>query len=282
MLYGAGTLALRRTGGATRIAGRSGGQRDAIVLRRYKGLQGIVVAVGMAAFSECEVALAMSGSRQQKVSKMADGGEPAPQARVFGVLPAAGRSRRMGQPKLLLPAGSGTVIERVLETWRACMPVVVVVVHPQDGALAEVCRRCGAHVVVAQPPPPDMRASVCCALDELRRVYMPHVEDGWLLAPADMAGLSCGAIQGVLAARRQGGPEILVPTWNGRRGHPVYFSWRLAEAVAELPAGVGIDALVRAGPVREVPAADASVLADLDTPEAYEAFLRAISGVNSG
>lgn len=224
----------------------------------------------------------MSGSQQQAVSNLAGGREQTPLGRVFGVLPAAGRSRRMGQPKLLLPAGSVTVIERVLETWRACVPVVVVVVHPHDGALAEVCHRCGAHVVVAQPPPPDMRASVCCALEELGRVYKPHDEEGWLLAPADMPGLTCEAIRGVLGARLQGRSEILVPTWNGRRGHPVYFPWRQAQAVAELPADVGIDALVRSGPVREVPAADASVLADLDTPEAYEAFLRAMTDVNSG
>jgi len=206
---------------------------------------------------------------------------PKPRGRVFGILPAAGRSRRMGQPKLLLPAGKHTVVEHVLATWQMCVPVVIVVVHPQDAALREICQRRGAHVVVGQPPPPDMRSSVTYALEELRRVYFPGEADGWLLAPADMPALTAAAIQGVLAARDASRPSILVPTWQGKRGHPVYFPWPLAEAVQGLPPGVGMDALVRTGPTREVAAADPSVLADLDTPEAYEAFLRSLSDVNS-
>ena len=126
-----------------------------------------------------------------------------------------------------------------------------------------------------------MRASVACALAELARCYQPGVEDGWLLAPADMPQLTAAAIRGLLAALDAGRHEILVPVWQGRRGHPVYFPWLLADAVARLPAGEGIDALVRRGPARQVPAADATVLADLDTPEAYEAFLRWLGGVNS-
>ena len=39
--------------------------------------------------------------------------------RSFAVVPAAGRSRRMGRPKLLLPWGESTIIQQVLGAWRA-------------------------------------------------------------------------------------------------------------------------------------------------------------------
>lgn len=251
-------------------------RRDAVRIASNGGAARIVAGRTVVR-RQCEVGLTMC-SAAQRGGGLPHRAEREPWGRVFGVLPAAGRSRRMGRPKLLLPAGEGTLIEHVLRTWRACVPVVVVVVHPQDTLLADICRRCGAHVVVAQQPPPDMRASVACALDELRCLYRPSDEDGWLLAPADMPGLTAAAIGSVLAARAPGRQEMLIPVWKGSRGHPVYFPWPLAERVVVLPDGVGIDTLVRQGPAREVTAADASVLSDLDTPEAYEAFLRSLAG----
>ena len=66
--------------------------------------------------------------------------------RSFAVIPAAGRSQRMGQPKLLLPWGRTTVIEHVLGVWRASRVThTVIVVHPDDKFLAELSHqlRCG-------------------------------------------------------------------------------------------------------------------------------------------
>ena len=61
--------------------------------------------------------------------------------RFFGVIPAAGRSVRMGEPKLLLPWRDGTLIEHVLAQWLASrVACVTVVVHPDDQELAAVCR----------------------------------------------------------------------------------------------------------------------------------------------
>ena len=56
--------------------------------------------------------------------------------RSFAVVPAAGRSERMGAPKLLLPLGDSTVIEHVLAAWTAS-PVTrtVVVVRADDAEL---------------------------------------------------------------------------------------------------------------------------------------------------
>jgi len=61
--------------------------------------------------------------------------------RAFAIVPAAGLSRRMGAPKLLLPWGSATVIEAVVARWRAS-PVerIVVVVRRDDQPLQERLR----------------------------------------------------------------------------------------------------------------------------------------------
>lgn len=73
--------------------------------------------------------------------------------RAFAIVPAAGLSRRMGAPKLLLPWGSATVIEAVVARWRAS-PVerIVVVVRRDDQPLQDRLRR------QQTEPPPETRS----------------------------------------------------------------------------------------------------------------------------
>ena len=85
-------------------------------------------------------------------------------SRFFAIVPAAGRSATMGEPKLLLPWTGRPLIEHVLSEWRASRASrMIVVVHPDDVALADVCRGNEANVVVPEVPPPDMKSSVCQA-----------------------------------------------------------------------------------------------------------------------
>ena len=125
----------------------------------------------------------------------------------------------------------------------------------------------GAEVVVPAVPPPDMKASVLAALQHLEGEATG--QDVWLLAPADMPTLSPDVIKKLLQAARQSFGTILIPTANGRRGHPVLFRWPMAAAVATLAADQGVNELLRQFPVTEVPCQDEAILADVDTPEDY-------------
>jgi molybdenum cofactor cytidylyltransferase len=196
--------------------------------------------------------------------------------RSFAVIPAAGRSQRMGQPKLLLPWGRTTVIEHVLGAWRASRVVqTVIVVHPDDQPLAELSRQCGALVVQPQTAPSDMKASVRLGLDRIAQESHPHSSEAWLLAPADMPGLAPPTIDRLIGAYlsdldRVESARIWAPRSAGRRGHPVLFPWRLACEVEQLAADEGINALVARHPIAYLDDADESVIEDLDTPEDYE------------
>jgi molybdenum cofactor cytidylyltransferase len=195
----------------------------------------------------------------------------------FAVIPAAGRSQRMGQPKLLLPWGASTVIERVLAAWRASsVDHVVMVVHPDDGELAESGRRCGALVVQPEVPPPQMKASIRAGLAEIERRFRPVAGDAWLLAPADMPMLSHRVVDRLIAAHRaysstDKGPEptIWATAAGGRRGHPVLFPWSLAQEVDALGESEGLNVLLARHPVQTIEADAQEVLEDLDTPQDY-------------
>lgn len=194
--------------------------------------------------------------------------------RAFAIVPAAGRSRRMGQPKLLLPWGNATVIEAVLAAWRSSrVSAVVSVLHSADERLAARCRAAGVEVVTPDPPPAEMRDSVQAGLEWVARTRQPLADDVWMLAPADMPTLTAEAIDAVLNADAER-DRIVIPTHGGRRGHPVRFPWALADEVTRLAPDEGLNQLARRHPVQEVSVETPAVLNDLDTRADYERLLQ--------
>ncbi|MBI1901075.1 MAG: nucleotidyltransferase family protein [Planctomycetia bacterium] len=188
----------------------------------------------------------------------------------IAIVPAAGRSVRMGTPKLLLPWGKSNVIETVLDAWQQSRAAeVVVVVHPDDARLAEICRARSVHVVVAESPPPDMKASVQLGLAFARERFSPSERDAWLLSPADAPTLSPQVIDLFLSQHEESPREILVPRHGDRRGHPALFPWPLADEVARLAPNEGVNALFARHAVREIPLPPELAARDVDTPEEY-------------
>ena len=109
---------------------------------------------------------------------------------------------------------------------------VILVVHPRDERLAGL-GAAEAQVVRPESPPAEMKESVRLALEFASRC-IPAPSDAWLLAPADMPGLTSATIDRVIAAyeadlvRRRPGGRIHVPRFRGRQGHPVLFPWSMA------------------------------------------------------
>lgn len=174
---------------------------------------------------------------------------------------------------MLLPLGGRTVLARLLEV--LAHPVVtqrVVVVRRDDEPLRAEAAACGATVVQPAMDPPDMRTSVECALADIRQRHAPGADDGWLLVPADHPLLETAVLDRLIGQWHDGGrAAILVPTCHGRRGHPTFFRWPLADAVSAIPPDQGLNWLLHSDPgrVTEWPVDDPAVLTDLDTPDDY-------------
>ncbi len=199
---------------------------------------------------------------------------------IFAVVPAAGHSRRMGQPKLLLPLGTTTVLGRLLRTLKTgAIADTVVVVRRDDERLRNEVAAAGARIVTPDSDPPDMRASVEYALQDIEATHHPGPDDGWLLVPGDHPLADAGVLDALLQRCLGSNASIVVPTYQGRRGHPTLFRWRLVEKLATLPRDRGINALLEldANDVCEVPVTNRFVLAYLDTPADYEALCRHVA-----
>jgi len=188
----------------------------------------------------------------------------------FAVIPAAGRSQRMGTPKLLLPWKSHTVIEAMLAAWSAGgVEKRIVVVHPSDELVTAVARNAGAIVVVPPVPPPTMKDSVLAGLQYLEQHFSPPPTAGWLLAPADLPLLSPLAIKALL--KQFSGTTGTILRARNRHGvvHPTLFSWDMAAAVEKLHPQVGVNALFAEFPPQDIAVPDEICDLDLDVPEQY-------------
>ncbi len=198
-----------------------------------------------------------------------------PAGRVFAVVPAAGESRRMGRPKLLLPIDERLVIHRVIDAIvQAGVTDIWVLVRDNHPDLKAELTGASANVITSAPTP-GMRESTELLLREIQSRRQPTFHDAWLLCPADHPTLDSRVIRSLIEHRGRHPRGIWVPTWRGRRGHPVLFSWDLAREVPSIPVDRGLNHLLSefAGDVHEVEVETGEVLRDLDTPDDYRAFL---------
>lgn len=196
----------------------------------------------------------------------------------FAVLPAAGKSTRMGRPKLALPLGDRAILEHVLAALRrAAVEHLVVVLGPHVRELAPLAHNAGAQVCQLAEETADMRTTVEQGLHWLEQRFSPRPHDAWLLVPADHPALDASVVpqlESAYAAHPQF--SIVIPTHNGRRGHPTLFAWKHAAAIHAAPPELGLNVYVRQQAVEtlEVPVAHAGVLWDMDRPEDYERLRR--------
>ncbi|MDG3002895.1 NTP transferase domain-containing protein [Paludisphaera mucosa] len=187
------------------------------------------------------------------------------------IVPAAGASRRMGRPKLLIAFDGRPLISRVVTSLLegGAGPVIVVsppADTPEGPPIIDAATAAGAVVVIPEARPAAMRDSIELAVAELKRSEAPP---GVLLMPADSPRLDALVVETLIDAWGRRPDRIVAPTFRGRRGHPILLPWRLVELIADLPADVGVNALIaeHSGLVDEVAFETDAVVVDLDTPE---------------
>ncbi len=192
----------------------------------------------------------------------------------FALLPAAGKSVRMGRPKLALQLGGRTILGHLVASLRqAEVEHILVVAGPHVPELAALAVSAGAHVCQLAEETADMRATVEHGLRWLEERFRPRPDDAWLLVPADHPALAPTTVRQLEQARlAQPARSIFVPTFRGRQGHPLLLAWRHVEGIRAHPAGQGLNSYVRdhEAQVMAVSVESEAILWDLDTPEDYE------------
>ncbi|MCI0637451.1 MAG: nucleotidyltransferase family protein [Gemmataceae bacterium] len=196
---------------------------------------------------------------------------------IYGLIPAGGKSTRMGRPKLALPMGGRSVLERSIEALRDFAQETLVVLGPHGKELEPLAAAAGARVLLLPAETPDMRASVQRGLLAIEERFHPADSDAVLLLPADLPALKPEMVR-FLVDQSALHPEasIWTPTFEGRRGHPTLIGWRHASGIHALPLGVGLRDYFRTQTAQtvELPCPWPAIRLDMDTPEDYEQLLR--------
>jgi molybdenum cofactor cytidylyltransferase len=182
------------------------------------------------------------------------------------VILSAGASSRMGRPKALLPYREGTFLEHLIEVTRHPRIGVTRVVL---GAGAEVIRsiaKLDASVVVLNPEwEHGQLSSICAGLRGLEGIEL----DGMVLCPVDHPLVSARLVGELVERFYEAKKAIVLPTYKGRRGHPVIFSTALFSELLAAPAEQGARAVVwaHAADILEVPTDEEGVVLNLNDPD---------------
>lgn len=183
---------------------------------------------------------------------------------------AAGQSKRMGQPKMLLPWGESTVLQTVIAAFRAAdVDEIVVVTGALHDSITALVRDTAHTVFNPEYTSGEMLSSIQCGLCHLL-AEVPKAE-GVLLGLGDQPQVQARSVEAVCAAFRQSGANLVVPSFQKRRGHPWLVARPLWEALLALePAQTPRDFLnAHADQIQYVDVDTPTILADLDTPEDY-------------
>lgn len=192
----------------------------------------------------------------------------------YAILPAAGRSRRMGESKLLLPwptkeRPNGRVIDQVLGIWGASLvSQVIVVVRQDDQKLADACAEWPVDIVRPKVDPEDMLDSIRAGVQFLNQLVHPRSNDIIAICPSDIPTLSSDLINN-LCLLCGSSSKICVPCSENGRGHPIALPWQLSGKLHDIPVGQGMNALFDLQEFIEYQVTADMIAKDIDTPADY-------------
>ena len=190
------------------------------------------------------------------------------------VILSGGSSSRMGSPKALLPYQGRVFLEHLLE----------VSVHPRVGVRRVVL---GAHaqpiakavelqpdeIVINEDWEKGQLSSIQAALRSL-----PEGTDGILLCLIDHPLITAELVNDLIAQFYASRAPIVLPVYEGKRGHPVVFSKAVYAELENAPLELGARAVVwaHAKEVQEHATTEEGCVLNLNDPETLERVLRSM------
>ncbi len=175
----------------------------------------------------------------------------------------------MGSPKALLKIGRETFIQHIMDVLHSARIVDVVVVL---GSQAEEIKKSmdwfDGKIVLNERWQEGQLSSIVAGLDALDSHDVPAA----IICPVDHPLISQSLVVDLLQAFWKSRKRIVVPTYQGRRGHPVIFDRTLFDAVRTAAPEAGARTVIHAHPgdVIEVPTEEKGVVTNVDTQEDYE------------
>jgi xanthine/CO dehydrogenase XdhC/CoxF family maturation factor/CTP:molybdopterin cytidylyltransferase MocA len=186
---------------------------------------------------------------------------------ISAVILAAGESRRMGKPKLLLPWGDNTIIETIIKTvlQSEVKHIVVVLGSEKDKIRSQIINY---PVIIAenQEYQKGMLTSIQCGLRAV-----PDGADAVMVLLGDQPMVNGPVIDKLADTFRHTDKGILIAVHKGKRGHPIIIKTKYKRDIEQLGSENSMHDFTRkfASEILEVETGTTEVLKDIDTPEDY-------------
>ena len=178
---------------------------------------------------------------------------------ISAIILAAGKSTRMGQQKMLMPWGATTVLGKVIQTLQAAEIEDIVT----NSILASQIMHHEVRITLNEGN--EMLTSVQLGLQALK----PSAQ-ATLVCLGDQPQVEEGSVRSVCEAFLKSKSDLVVPSFQMRRGHPWLIARPLWDEILGMPAGSMRKFLnAHANEIEYVNVETASILQDLDTPEDY-------------
>jgi len=190
---------------------------------------------------------------------------------VSSILLAAGKSRRMDRPKQLMPWGQSTMLEQTIDNLlgSAVNEVIVVVGHKAE----EVRKTIGTKPVkVAVNPDYEqgMSTSIVAGLS-----LIDSQAQAVMLVLGDQPLIDIQTINRLIDEFYDCDKGITIPTYHGKRGHPVIFAMKYKEELLGLKGDIGGRQIIKDHPedVLEVAVHCEGIITDIDTIIDYQSYI---------
>ena len=190
--------------------------------------------------------------------------------RVWCVVLASGASRRMKRQKLLLPYKGktiiGNVVDRAMES--KANEVIVVVGDNGDGeAIASSLENLHPIILKNKNPQRGMLSSAQRGI-----VAIPAGVSAVMMLLGDHPMVRPQVMDMMIDALQKEDKDIVIPTYKGKRGHPILIDLKYRDEILALDGDRGLRELVDRYPdkVLELAVEYEDILTDIDTPKDYE------------
>jgi len=187
---------------------------------------------------------------------------------ICALILAAGESKRMKVPKMLLPFHGKTMLEKVIGNVISSevFHTLVVLGSNRDEILGSI-----SHLPVSHCYNENyingMLSSVQCGFKNL-----PEGFDAVLVFPGDQPFIEPEVINLVIRSFRETGKGIVIPVYGNRRGHPMLIGSRYRDVIGNLDDTAGLRSLaeIYKEDLFEVKTNSLGILKDFDTEEDYQ------------
>jgi molybdenum cofactor cytidylyltransferase len=182
---------------------------------------------------------------------------------------AAGSATRMGRLKQLLPLGDRPVLRHGIDGLRRAGVIEIVVVCGADaGRYKSALANSGARLVQNDTAESEMADSVRRGLREIETAAYTAI----LVCLADHPLVRPETCAALISRHHQAPDKIVIPTFQGRRGHPTLFPTAIINDIFKRQS---LRDIVRQDPARllMVGVADVGVVLDMDTEPDYQKIM---------